>query len=146
MRGGTCRHTCCCFSWRQCTQIFPNSPKPSQKFPPEAAINRTARVPRRSVTKPGECGYAVYAVPASKCMSKTVPASKCMSKCRVLQGEQEREHTPVCDRTVHRSKARDLPCIGLPLIHLIRRIYPAVLRRWRCVWICLFLPVFRLLL
>ena len=30
-------------------------------------------------------------------------------KGRVLQGEQAREHTFVCDRAVHRSKARDFP-------------------------------------
>ena len=36
-------------------------------------------------------------------------ASNIARKGRVLQGEQEREHTFVCDRTVRRSKARDFP-------------------------------------
>ena len=60
----------------QLAAMHPIPPKPSQYFPilpTKAAINRTARLPRRSVTKPGVCGemwHTIYCRGANTCLPR----------------------------------------------------------------------------
>ena len=62
----------------QSAAMHPKTPKPSQTLPilpTKAAINHTARLPRRSVTKPGVCGvlrHTLYRSKANACLPRDI--------------------------------------------------------------------------
>ena len=89
----------------------------TRKEPRDPASLHYAATRHTFVLDPASLRYAVTSRTGGAVKARQLPqASNIARKGRVLQGEQEREHTFVCDRTVRRSKARDFPQDCLPQV------------------------------